>query len=78
MLLLMKFESPTVPLDKICEEYLGVSKGTAKLRAKSGTLEIPAFRMGKSQKLPWQVHIADLAQIIDESRANAVADRVGC
>lgn len=62
----MKFETTTIPLEKICNEYFGCSKGTAKQKARSGTLPIPAFRLGSSQKSPWVVDIMDLAGFIDD------------
>jgi len=71
MLLFMKYESPTIPLELICEEYFGYSKGTAKLKAKAGILPVPAFRLGSSQKLPWMVKISDLAAYIDDIHQEA-------
>ncbi|RKQ50615.1 pyocin activator protein PrtN [Roseivirga pacifica] len=77
MMLLMKFESPVIPLDKICYDYFGCNKNTAKQRAKSGTLPIPAFRLGKSQKLPWMINIQDLAYFIEENSNEAKNEWVG-
>ena len=77
MILLMRFETPAIPLEKICDEYFGCSKGTAKQRARSGTLPVPAFRLGASQKLPWMVKIQDLAAHIDKSYENAKREWVG-
>lgn len=77
MLLLMKFETPTIPLEKICEDYFGCSHGTAKQKAKAGTLPIPAFRLGYSQKLPWVVNISDLAAFIDRQYEEAKREWVG-
>ena len=77
MMLLMKFESPIIPLEKVCNDFFGYSKNTAKQRAKSGTLPIPAFRLGKSQKLPWMVKVQDLANYIERSSLNAKSQWVG-
>lgn len=77
MLLLMRFETPTISLENICEEFFGCSKGTAKLKAKSGTLPVPAFRLGTSQKLPWMVKLQDLAQFIDQTHEHAKKEWVG-
>ena len=74
MMLFIKYESPTVPLELICEEYFGCTKGTAKNRAKAGILPIPAFRLGTSQKLPWMVNISDLASFIDQAYQDAKND----
>ena len=65
MYLFIKFKNPTIPLENVCEEYFGFSKGTAKQKAKSQTLPIPAFRLGNSQKSPWLVSLTDLAGFID-------------
>ena len=74
MLLFVKFETPAIPLEMICEDYFGCVKGTAKLRAKSGSLPIPAFRLGASQKLPWMVNISDLAAFIDKAYEEAKSE----
>lgn len=71
MLLYVKFESPTVPLENICHEFFGCSKGTAKQRAKAGTLPVTAFRLGLSQKMPWMIKISDLAVFIDKTHEDA-------
>ncbi len=77
MLLLIKFETPTIPLEKICEDYFGYSKGTPKQKAKAGTLPIPAFRLGSSQKSPWMIHISALAIFIDKTCEEAQNEWVG-
>ena len=71
IMLLMKFESPIIPLDNICNDYFGCSKNTAKQRARSGTLPVPVFRLGKSQKLPWMIKVQDLAHFIEKSSNEA-------
>ena len=77
IMLLMKYESPIIPLERICESYFGCSKNTAKQKAKSGTLPVPAFRLGSSQKLPWMINVQDLAQFIEQSRNEAKSEWVG-
>ena len=77
ILLLMTYETPIIPLDKICQEYFGCSKGTAKQRAKAGTLPVVAFRLGLSQKLPWMVSAEDLAKFIEQQRSQAHQEWVG-
>ena len=74
MLLLVKYETPIIPLEKICEEYFGCAKGTAKQKAKAGLLPIPAFRLGTSQKRPWIVNISDLAIFIDDTYEKAKSE----
>lgn len=77
LLLLMRFETPAIPLEKICDEYFGCSRGTAQQRAKTGTLPVPAFRLGQSQKMPWLVKVEDLAAFIDKNHAIAKREWVG-
>lgn len=77
LLLLMKHESPAIPLEAVCEDYFGCSKATAKQRARAGTLPIPAFRLGESQKLPWMIHLKDLAGFIDTRYESARNEWVG-
>ncbi|MEQ8470017.1 MAG: pyocin activator PrtN family protein [Marinoscillum sp.] len=74
---MIRYQSPTIPLEAICEEYFGCTKGTAKLRAKSGNLPIPAFRLGKSQKLPWMINLEDLATHIDKTHEEAKKEWIG-
>lgn len=77
LMLLMRFESPVIPLEKVCDEFFGCSRNTAKQRAKSGTLPVPAFRLGKSQKLPWMIKIQDLANFIEQSSSMAKKEWIG-
>jgi hypothetical protein len=77
LMLLIKFESPIIPLERVSEEYFGCSKNTAKQKAKSGTLPIPTFRLGTSQKLPWMINIQDLAQFIETNSTEAKREWVG-
>lgn len=77
LMLLMRFESPVIPLEKVCDEFFGCSRNTAKQRAKSGTLPIPAFRLGKSQKLPWMIKVQDLANFIEHSSSMAKKEWIG-
>lgn len=77
ILLLMQFETPTIPLESICESFLSLSTATAKQRAKAGTLPVPAFRLGESQKAPWLIHAQDLAHYIDLNRDAAKNEWIG-
>jgi hypothetical protein len=68
--LLKRFDSPTVPLVDIAQEFLGLSARKARELAAKGTLPVPAFRLG-SQKSPYQVHVEDLAKLIDQRADDA-------
>lgn len=76
-MLLAEFEKPIVPLLDVCENYFCMGSHTATNRAKRGTLPIPAFRLGKSQKNPWFIHLNDLAKLIDEQAAESKKDHIG-
>lgn len=77
MMLLAQFESPTVKLEDICEEYFDLSRHTAYNRAKSNALPIPTFRLSESRKAPIFVHISDLAKLIDKYQAEAQHNHIG-
>lgn len=76
MLLMAQYEKTTLALEDICETYFACARHTALQRAKAGTLPVPAFQLGNSQKSPWFVHIDDLAKLIDQQRAEAKKDWV--
>ena len=69
--LLTRFETPTVKLENICEEFFGMKKDKAYERAGMNELPVPTFRASASQKAPRLVHIEDLAHWLDEQRAKA-------
>ena len=43
ILLLLKYESPLIPLEIVCEDYFGFNKATAKNKAKANLLPVPVF-----------------------------------
>ncbi|MBY0368250.1 hypothetical protein CDN99_15160 [Roseateles aquatilis] len=65
------YGAPAVPLERICEEYLGLSRNEAMRKAAVGELPLPVFRLAKSQKAPYLVSLDDLAKLIDDARVNA-------
>lgn len=72
--LLARFESPTVKLEAICDEFFGMGKDVAYARANLNELPVPTFRATESQKAPRLVHVDDLAKWLDEQRAAARAE----
>lgn len=58
------YEKPFVPLTDISEEFLGLAPKTAIMRARAGTLPLPAFRADKG-KSPFMVDITDLADFFE-------------
>lgn len=67
-LLMAEYETATVPLSQVCEKYFGMKSATAERKASENRLPIPTFRTAESQKAPRMVHIADLADYIDQQR----------
>jgi hypothetical protein len=65
--LLAEFGEAEIPLQRVCEKYFGLSVSKAKRRACLQQLPIPAYRAG-SQKSPWLISAADLANHIDKQR----------
>ena len=74
VILLIKYESPTVPLVDVCNDYFGLDVKAAKERALNQQLPVPVFRMTNSQKSPWLIHINDLAAYIDSQAELARKD----
>ncbi|MEY8241732.1 MAG: pyocin activator PrtN family protein [Cycloclasticus sp.] len=80
LLLMVEFESPTLPLEEVAPRYFGLNDlSMAKRRAAANELPIAFFRANnKSQKCPWVCHIEDLADLIDSRRNDAVAEFAKC
>lgn len=77
LILAAKYNDASIPLETVCEYYFGLSIHEARKRANKGTLPIPAFRLGDSQKSPWHIHVEDLAVLIDRVKEEARRDHVG-
>ncbi|GHE20148.1 pyocin activator PrtN family protein [Halomonas urumqiensis] len=60
-----------IPLEEVAPRYFGLNARTASIRAGAQALPVPVYRAGDSQKSPWLVSAVDLAQYIDEKRAEA-------
>lgn len=58
--LYMRFQSPTVELKVISEDYLGLKPATAMQRARAGSLPLPTFKMLDSERSPTLVSVDDL------------------
>lgn len=72
--LLARFESPTVKLEDICDEFFGMARDKAYQKASLNELPVPTFRASESQKAPRLVHVDDLAHYLDQQRAAARAE----
>lgn len=72
--LMARFESPTVHLKEICEEFFGIKPKTAEQKAKAQSLPVPAFKLIDSERAPTLVNVSDLAKHIDTQRELAAKD----
>jgi hypothetical protein len=72
--LLAEFGEAHIPLEKIAQKYFGLSPVEARRRANTKLLPCPAFRLN-SQKSPWLVSAADLAELIDRRRELAAREQ---
>ncbi|SHO55113.1 pyocin activator PrtN family protein [Vibrio quintilis] len=69
--LLARFESPIVELKHICDEFFGITPGTAEQQAKACDLPVPTFKLRESKRCPTMVMISDLADYIDSQYKQA-------
>ena len=72
--LLAEFGEANIPLERVAPKYFGLSFEEARRRAQAKMLPCPVFRLG-SQKSPWLVSAADLAELIDLRREKAELPR---
>ncbi|NVJ59787.1 MAG: pyocin activator PrtN family protein [Gammaproteobacteria bacterium] len=72
--LLARFESPTVELKQISQEFFGITPKTAEQRAKACDFPVPTFKLRDSERSPSLVKIEDLAAYIDKRHEAAKHD----
>ena len=63
--LLAILKAPAVPLNEVCDRYLGLGTAHAMREAALNRLPFPTFRLTQSRKAPVMVNISDLARHID-------------
>ncbi|WP_213768979.1 pyocin activator PrtN family protein [Caballeronia sp. dw_19] len=75
-LLMAQYDARAViPIDIVCHDYFAPLTTAVLLRKISAReIALPLIRMEKSQKGAKGVHLADLAQYIDDRRAAAVKE----
>jgi hypothetical protein len=71
--LMAEFGAGQVELERVLEKFFGLTPSAAKSRAAMHQLPVPAFRAG-SQKSPWLISLADLAEHLDKRREAAKKD----
>ncbi len=72
--LLARFESPTVELKTISEEFFGYTPKTAEQKAKAKALPVPTFKLRDSERSPTLVNVADLAAYIEQCYSESKID----
>lgn len=71
LLLMAEHGEADIKLESISEKYFGLAPEQAKRKASSGKLPVTAYRAASSQKAPWLVRVSDLADYLDQCRAEA-------
>jgi len=69
--LLATLKAPAVPLNEVCDRYLGLGSAHAMREAALNRLPFPTFRLATSRKAPVMVNISDLARHIDQQHESA-------
>lgn len=72
--LLARFESPTVELKQVCQEFFGITPKTAEQRAKACDFPVPTFKLRDSERSPSLIKLDDLAAYIDKRHEEAKND----
>ena len=72
--LLARFESPTVELKQVSQEFFGITPRTAEQRAKACDFPVPTFKLRNSERSPSLIKIEDLAVYIDKCHEEAKQD----
>lgn len=73
-LLMAEFNSAVIPVEAVSAKYFGLQPTIAKAKAARQQLPVPTFRAADSQKAPWLIALADLADYLDTQRAKAQHD----
>lgn len=72
--LFARFESPTVELKQVSQEFFGITPRTAEMRAKVNDFPVPTFKLRDSERSPTLIMVKDLATYIDKRYQSARAD----
>ncbi|WP_087542847.1 pyocin activator PrtN family protein [Acinetobacter sp. WCHA29] len=75
--LFMKYRSMTVLLDEVVKDYYPhLSKVKVLEKARNQEFPFSCFKLDKSQKAPYFVHIQDLAKVLDQNYTLAHQDHI--
>ena len=71
-LLMAQYDGQAViPLDRICQDFFGLTHQKFMRKLNDGQIDLPVIRMEGSQKCRKGVHVQDLADYIDKRRQAA-------
>lgn len=64
-----------IPLERVCSDYFShLTPDGLKKKVAAGQIDLPIVRIGSGQKAARGVHLLDLAEFIDNRRAEALKD----
>ena len=73
--LFMRYKALVVQLEDVCKDYYhNITKKVMNERACKQEFPFPCFRLDKSQKSPYFVHISELAVCINQRHETAKKD----
>lgn len=72
--LLARFESPTVELKAVSQEFFGITPKTAEQKAKACDFPVPTFKLRDSERSPTLIKVEDLATYIEKRYELAKTD----
>ncbi|CAK1946717.1 MULTISPECIES: pyocin activator PrtN family protein [Vibrio] len=72
--LLARFESPTVELKAVSQEFFGITPKTAEQKAKACDFPVPTFKLRDSERSPTLIRVEDLAMYIEKRYELAKTD----
>lgn len=71
-MLMGQYESkPVIPVEVVARDHFGLEKRVFLRKIDDGSIALPVMRMEQSQKSEKGVHVRDLAEYIDNRRADA-------
>ncbi|AWC21805.1 Pyocin activator protein PrtN [Aminobacter sp. MSH1] len=75
LILLAQYETAVIPLDIVCKDYFQHLTPTTFMRKSlAGEIKLPVVRIDEGQKATRGIMLSDLAQWIDDRRADAVRE----
>jgi hypothetical protein len=74
-ILMAQYQSAVIPLESVCKDYFQHLTPTTFMRKSlAGEIKLPVVRIDEGQKAARGIMLSDLAQWIDDRRADAVRE----